>query len=60
MKVRINFKDTEFTIDQEVIDTEDAMRWIKTIATVGIYSQDKNGFSYYPAHAIKRIDFYKD
>jgi hypothetical protein len=60
MKVRVNFKDTESTIDQEVIDREDALRWIKIISTVGIYSQDKNGFSYYPPHTIKRIDFYKD
>lgn len=60
MKVRVNFKDTDFTIDQEVISTEDAKNWIKTIATVGIYTQDKDGFSYYPPHIIKRIDFYKE
>lgn len=60
MKVRVNFKDTDYTIDQEVIDREDALRWIKIISTVGIYSPDKNGFSYYPPHTIKRIDFYKE
>lgn len=60
MKVRVNFKDTEFTIDQEVPSQLDAIRWIRIISTVGIYSPDKNDFSYYPPHTIKRIDFYKE
>jgi hypothetical protein len=60
MKVRVNFNNTNYTIDQEVTSQDDAKNWIRIIATVGIYSPDKDGFSYYPPHTIKRIDFYKD
>jgi hypothetical protein len=60
MKIRVNFKNTSFTIDQEVTSEEDAMSWAKVISTVGIYIQETRGFSYYPPHTIKRIDFFKD